>query len=369
MRSFDNSFSSAPVLTFHARHPHRSPFNSMRPFSNSGFSSSGAPSWPNLDSTQLTSPPAAGRKRSRAEAAPNLEGDNVAPPPPVLEAAPENEEDWEYGEGMTIIKKGGKEYVADSTSQTQDWAEERAAEEKAKAAAAMAAAIANRPAIRATKSMRLNSSATPAIPEEPTSTDGVTVAPGSPERHITPAVDDFTRHLGIGWSAVNNSSPDVQAAARGWAKFIENHFPVTNATIRLTSKGLASYLVEANEGYFLFAEDLKQGRLVSTSLDQTWVNLGSPVPKFDSDLVMEAGHTPKESSQPMVDETRMTDDNKMVAQTTLPLPAVGTANGINASIVDGHVMQEALVNETATTDVKDATRLPAQSLEVEMDMS
>lgn len=259
---------------------------------------------------------------------------------------------------MTIIKKGGKEYVADSTSQTQDWAEERAAEEKAKAAAA---AMAARPVIRAAKSQRLNLSATPAILEEPSLTDdGLTASPGSPERHSTPAVDDFTRHLGIGWSAVHNSGPDVLAAARGWAKFIENHFPVTNAKIQLTSKGLASYLVEATEGYFLFAEDLKQGRLVSTSLEKTWVNLSSPVPVFDGDMVMEATQTPREFSQPAVDLNAVTDDHKMLdPMTTRGLPIGGIAHSVSPQLT------EVMTAETAAT----STNGPPQSMEVEMDMS
>lgn len=254
---------------------------------------------------------------------------------------------------MTIIKKGGKEYVADSSSQTQDWAEERAAEEKAKVTAAIAAAAAARPIIRATKSQRLNLSDTPAIPEEPSSS--VAASPGSPENHIEPTVDDYTRHLGIGWSSINNSGPDVQAAARGWAKFIENHFPVSNAKIQLTSKGLASYLVEATEGYFLFAEDLKQGRLVSTSLEKTWVNLSSPVPVFDGELVMEARQSPKtEISLPMF-------ENKMAQ------PAVvGIANGINRPIANEHVMQGMV--ETKATDDKGVEE-PLQTMEVEMDMS
>lgn len=200
-----------------------------------------------------------------------------------------------YGEGMVLIKPNKSGYILEAGSQTGTWAEEKAEEEKA---TALAAAVAERPIIRANKSQRLDFSATPVIAED-VSVNGHP-SPGSPERYTEPTVDDFTRHLGIGWSSVDSLDIDIQAAARGWAKFIENHYPVTDAKIRLQSKGLASYLVEANEGYFLFGEDLKQGRLVSTSLERTWVNLSSAVPVFDSGVVMEAGQTPKMDMSPVL---------------------------------------------------------------------
>lgn len=331
----------------------------VAPFTNGIQQSPATTSWSNLTPTQSTPRSAAGRKRSRDEAAPNLEEDYFAVQAPIVQPEPENEDDWEYGEGMVLIKKRGKEYIADSSSQTQDCAEEKAAEGKAKASVIAAAAAAERPVIRAAKSQRLNLSSTPAIPEE-TLSNGVAASPGSPERHTEPTVDDFTRHLGIGWSSMYNAGPDIQAAARGWAKFIENHFPVTNVKIQLTSKSLESYLIEANEGYFLFGEDLRQGRLVSTSLEKTWVNLRGPVPVFDGDLVMEAGQTPEvEAGVQPVD-----GDNTMNG-----LHVVGVANGMNPPIVNGAHVMDGMVNGCIGDDMNGANGPCAQTMEVEMDMS
>jgi len=39
----------------------------------------------------------------------------------------------------------------------------------------------------------------------------------------TPAVDDYTLALGIGWTKIASEDPDTQAAARDWVKYIENH--------------------------------------------------------------------------------------------------------------------------------------------------
>ena len=84
----------------------------------------------------------------------------------------------------------------------------------------------------------------------------------------------------------------IQAAARGWARYIENHYPVTNAQIRLESNGLQSYLVEAAEGFFLFAENLRQGRLVSTNVEGALKNLQTSPPTFEGAVEMSAAESP-----------------------------------------------------------------------------
>jgi hypothetical protein len=57
---------------------------------------------------------------------------------------------------------------------------------------------------------------------------------------ITQAViGNPTVHLDIGWSRISDNE-HIQATARGWARYIENHFLVTNPKIRLESLGLKS---------------------------------------------------------------------------------------------------------------------------------
>ncbi len=316
-------------------------------------------SWSTPTPTTANPSSAAGRKRSRDEAGPNLEDDYIPVQPPVVQPEAENEEEWEYGEGMVLIKPNRKGGIIEAGSQTGTWAEEQAEQERLKvAAAALAAVTPERPILRAAKSQRLHLSSTPCISEEVMS-NGTLVSAGSPERtngHIEPTVDDFTRHLGIGWSSVNTADADIGAAARGWTKFIENHFPITDAKIRLQSKGLASYLVEANEGYFLFGEDLKQGRLVSTSLENTWVNLRAPVPVFEGGVVMEASSTPKIDAgiQPMANgEIVMNGTNGHAMN-----------NDVQPVVIGGH-----MVNGTGGVALKEGQILLGHTLEVEMDMS
>ncbi|KAI0872785.1 hypothetical protein GGS24DRAFT_491222 [Hypoxylon argillaceum] len=241
----------------------------------------------------------AGRKRSRDEAGVNLDVEEAKLQ--TIEPIKEPEDEWVYGEGMTLIKSTSS-YVASAASQSGTWVEEKAAvDEKLKNDKARAINQQARPSLRSHKSQRLDMNAvtlpgakTQARRVSPVRDSNPTVAtPGrSADVSGQPIVDNFTLHLGIGWNRVSEDE-HIQAAARGWARYIENHFPITNARIHLESKGLQSYLVEASEGFFLFAEDLRQGQLVSRNANQTLLNLKSTPPVFEGLEVMTAAESPR----------------------------------------------------------------------------
>ncbi|KAI0445617.1 hypothetical protein F4803DRAFT_120056 [Xylaria telfairii] len=250
--------------------------------------------------SQLANAPLmAGRKRSRDEAGVNLDVEEAKLQ--TIEPVKEPEDEWIYGEGMVLIKSPSS-YVANAGSQSGTWVEEKAAtEEKRKNDEARAINQQARPSLRSSKSQRLDMNVV-SLPS--TETQGSRV---SPARDIDPAVstlglsadvssqpivDNFTLHLGIGWRRISEDE-HIQAAARGWARYIENHFPISNARIQLESKGLQSYLVEASEGFFLFAEDLHQGQLVSRNVNQTLANLKSTPPVFEGLEVMTAAESPR----------------------------------------------------------------------------
>ncbi|KAJ9138580.1 hypothetical protein NKR19_g7767 [Coniochaeta hoffmannii] len=291
MASF-RSFTSSPVLTMPAPSVHQTLFDrpsyASHPPSFGQFSS-----WSNtpLPNTSL----AAGRKRSRDEAAVNLDPPEKLVEPPVIQEA---EDEWEYGPGMTLIKRTTK-YVADAGSQSGTWVEEKAAEEQARKTEAAHLAqqqlSQQRPSLRSHKSQRLEMtpSLSPVDAQDSRSSPTpnlVNPMASSSDSLAQPVIDDFTLHLGIGWSRVSEDE-GIQAAARGWARYIENHYPVTNARIRLESRGLQSYLVEADQGFFLFAENLRQGRLVATHVERAIHNLKTSPPTFDGAHTMEAAET------------------------------------------------------------------------------
>ncbi|KAM0322951.1 hypothetical protein ACHAQA_009050 [Verticillium albo-atrum] len=246
----------------------------------------------------------AGRKRSRDEAAPNLVED--AP-------AQEIETGWEYGEGMVLIKPV-QGYVADASSQSGTWVEEKTTRDQAAKAAASTVDAPHRPEMRSNKSQRLDQSTIPSpgmalaidangiIPTNsaPESSTGFSASCAQPADNTShPVVDDFTLHLGIGWRKISEDE-HIQAAARGWSRYIENHYPLSSVTLRLESRGLQAYLVEAAEGFFLFAEDLRQGQLVSKKADTALQNLKCSPPVFEGTEILTAAESPGATTNSVV---------------------------------------------------------------------
>ncbi|TQV91352.1 hypothetical protein V2A60_009000 [Cordyceps javanica] len=216
-----------------------------------------------------------GRKRSRDEAGVNLEPD--APPEPIVEP----QDDWVYGEGMTLIKPNAG-YVADASTQSGTWMEEKNAAADAEVKRQFEAAQVD---IRSHKLQRLGSEVSAT-----TSTANVSPTVSAPESN-GPVIDNFTLHLGIGWRKISDDE-HIQAAARGWAKFIENHYPFSDVQICLESKGLQSYLVKATEGFFLCSEDLRQARLVSHDAESALRNLQQSPPVFEGAETISSVETP-----------------------------------------------------------------------------
>jgi hypothetical protein len=178
-----------------------------------------------------------------------------------------------YGEGMTLIDPATGRAMA-AESQTGTWLEdyleeERLANEKA------AKEFAEEPAApspeRPGKSMRLDLGNR----ETPSTTST------HPPTPAAPVIDAASMLLGIGWKSIA-SAEHMESAARGWAKYIQNHYPtLSNVSIVLKSEGLEAYLVRATEtvglagleGFYLFAEHLNEGRLVARSQEECVVNL------------------------------------------------------------------------------------------------
>ena len=109
-------------------------------------------------------------------------------------------------------------------------------------------------------------------------------------------IDQYTHLLGIGWTYVGENS-DLAAMARGFSRYIANHYPLTDLEILLSSKSLESYLVKSSEGYFLFKEDLLSGQLVARTWDDTLANLQCSPVRFSWAQPLFAARTPDTSRE------------------------------------------------------------------------
>lgn len=288
MGSFSQPFSTAaPVLTLSPQPSHQGHFANTSLASQQAFSHSPTLNQPSQSTSthQVARSAPSGRKRSRDEAAPNL--DTYA----QTAGSGPSDSAWVYGEGMTLLKSGTA-YVADASSQSGTWLDEQLTARQQ--ISNPPSAEAQVPVLRSRKSVRVDhgasaaSLATPLVgqPQASSARDDHPSAPADP------VVDDFTLQLGIGWRRIGDEA-GTQAAARGWARYIENHFPLSKVEVRLESKGLQSYLVEASEGFYLFTETLRHGQKVSSTVEGTLRNLQQTPPSFDGSTILTAAESPQ----------------------------------------------------------------------------
>jgi hypothetical protein len=270
--------------------PNDSPFPQPSPLTFANHSTS----WTPVDTmTPISTNPS--RKRSRDETA--FEGESISsyfPSQQVNTPAPIPEEEPVYGEGMMLLNpRTGMSISAES--QTGTWYEEKV-ETQLHSPAASEQDFPPRMPTR--KSVRLDS--TVSIPRQ--DDIAAAIAPASPPKTLPdqPEVDDYTLALGIGWTKIASEDPDTQAAARGWVKYIENHYAryVHGAEILSKSRGLNAYLVGCYEGFFLFSDNLLEGRLVARSWETCIQNLRVHPVEYEGQEILRAASTPGPDDAP-----------------------------------------------------------------------
>ena len=99
----------------------------------------------------------------------------------------------------------------------------------------------------------------------------------------------------------------MTAASRGWARFIETHFPLQAARVVWQNRAIPAFLVSACtreafnpqsnsswrwiqpgiHGYYLFDEELRWGKLVAKDWGRCLDNLKVHPPIFDGQKVLE----------------------------------------------------------------------------------
>lgn len=246
--------------------------------------------WTPVDSmTPISTNPS--RKRSRDESAfDNADADGSYFPSLVDQVntpAPIPEEPV-YGEGMMLLNSNGQ--CVSAESQTGTWYEEKVAEQQ-RFQQEQPEFRPKMPSSR--KSVRLSQASVPIMSSANNAFSSVSMPASPPKTANHPLVDAATVALGIGWSKISEDL-DIQAAARGWARYLENHYArhIHGAEILLKSEGLNAYLVGCQEGYYLFREDLLEGQLVGRSLEAALVNLRAGPMQFEGEETLRAERTP-----------------------------------------------------------------------------
>ncbi|OKL60406.1 hypothetical protein UA08_04003 [Talaromyces atroroseus] len=317
------------------------------------------------------------RKRSRMDS----EDDDmpsskfsVVPPVPSVEAPV-------YGEGMALLNPRTGLAVS-AESQTGTWYEEQAQMRTTKAASSSNKSqhvqdTSNRDG-PSRKSQRLDTSA-PGIDDvelawirhqmQSTTNDDNRRKNNPFNTADEPRVDDVTLLLGISWQRVNRDG-DMAPAVSGWEKYINNHFSryLRNARIILKNRSLNAYLVAAlpahdiipqdtvpgymnnstmpsiyqfdpSSYFFLFKEDLTEGQLVASTLDNCLQNLRSTPVQFEgTDILRASDRSPERVLAP----ERNDQVNSLVGN-GIPVASISkedhaVINGGKTSLSNGMVM-------------------------------
>ena len=116
-------------------------------------------------------------------------------------------------------------------------------------------------------------------------------------------IDEWTMRLGISWATPEENAIAL-ACLRGYQTFIEKHYPITNAKIVAQNKQHCICLVDASQGWYLFDEDLRNGKLLARSKEAALRNLMQNPVVFEGQEALEAGKN----------DTTETSDPKRVSQ-------------------------------------------------------
>ena len=202
-----------------------------------------------------------------------------------------------YGEGMVLLNpRTGASISADSQSGT--WLEEKHEEERvaAEAKAAeeavareQASAMPDRPA----KVIRVEPQLSHADSQVELAVSPTSLSAPSPAE--VPLIDPASALLGVGWKVMPRDDEDIQKAVRGWARYIEVHYPLDGVEILLKSEGQEAYLVRVStpqESWWLFKEDLQEGRMISVTWEGTVAGLRSSPVMFEGQVSFVAQRTP-----------------------------------------------------------------------------
>ncbi|KAL9122189.1 MAG: hypothetical protein Q9187_001254 [Circinaria calcarea] len=215
---------------------------------------------------------------------------------PSLESKPE----LVYGEGMTLVDSSNGLAIS-AESQTGTWYEEQLDVERLAASQAVGPAarfLAGDRSLPRCKLQRRSPSSDTVVREQTMPFNHVKDPEDS---YVEPALDSISQSFGE-WACVSDDHL-VRLASRGWAKFVERYHPsLNNVEVLLRFKLRNQCLIRANEGFFLFKEDLREGQLVAQTWEAAVANLKTEPPVFEGTEVLMAEKSPASSEGSSIGE-------------------------------------------------------------------
>ncbi|KAK4543181.1 hypothetical protein LTR36_005731 [Oleoguttula mirabilis] len=210
----------------------------------------------------------AGRKRSRADITAPDDGEEeqfddgaVATPLDAAQGKPRGKP--VYGPGMTVIYPEDHGYQAAAESQSGTWVEEQAERKP------FQLSHIKRPSVSSRKSQRRNAGAC-----GPDDLAQLVLPPSIREATAEPLIDEATRVLGISWTRMD-ATEVLRISQAAYSKWIQNHYSgLKGVVIWFENSAIPGYLVRAQnaytgqKGYYIFSNDLTEGRLVTTEPEQ-----------------------------------------------------------------------------------------------------
>jgi hypothetical protein len=276
---------------------------------------------PSLNYLAASSNSAAGRKRSIHDVEPD---DLPLDCPGAVQEPPKPKPEPIYGPGMTLIYPDEPGLNISAESQTGTWAEEKHDEDQKSTPPP-------RPIAVSRKSQRLDTSVKSLTGPPQKSKESIIDENGNTIDHLIIA-------LGVGWKNVM-TNPELSVVSKAYTRVIENHFPLTDATIMLEGAGLQAYLVRARADgvmkYWLFDDSLRWCQLLSNNLQGAVNNLKAGVmPIVEGPIINSTPRTPPPAEYSPTSAGPVAADVEMDSESF-----IGLASAPAVLPVDGDVMQ------------------------------
>lgn len=111
-------------------------------------------------------------------------------------------------------------------------------------------------------------------------------------------IDEYKIKLGVGWEAPDTAQDHVAAALRGHQNYLQKSYRLSHVKIVAQCQSHHCCLVESDQGWYFFNDDLQNGRMLSKDKETALCNLAKQPIVFDeSEPWLRSGEAMSSSSE------------------------------------------------------------------------